>query len=130
MKLRVLTVKEAKKGILGIKIKDQSFNNYHGKYRQYLDEFETGKHNLDKDWLMAEALAKATHRCIIFISTLPEHKTNPIIKFNVESTKPPLILGVYLVENKFLFTPFYFNKNLEFNSANLRNKVQNNCISS
>jgi dUTPase len=122
--LRSLTVKEAKKGILGIKIKDQSFNNYHGKYRQYLDEFETGKHNLDKDWLMAEALAKATHRCIIFISTLPEHKNNPIIKFNVESTKPPLILGVYLVENKFLFTPFYFNKNLEFNSANLRNKVQ------
>ena len=66
--LRSLTVKEVKKGILGRKLKDQSFNNYHGKYRQYLDEFATGKHNLDKDWLMAEALAKATHRCITVYS--------------------------------------------------------------
>ena len=47
--LRKLTVKEIKKGKLGIKLKDQSFNNYHGKYRKYLDEFENGKHSIDKD---------------------------------------------------------------------------------
>ena len=48
---------EIKKGILGIKLKDQSFNNHHGNYRTFLQEFEAGMHNIDKDWLLVEALA-------------------------------------------------------------------------
>ena len=40
--LRQLTVKEIKKEILGIKLKDQIFNNYHAKYREFLNEFEAG----------------------------------------------------------------------------------------
>ena len=122
--LRQLTVKEVKKGILGIKLKDQIFNNYHAKYREFLNEFEAGQHSLDKDWILAEALARAIHRPLIFLSSLPEHKGNEIIKFNPESTKPPLIFGVYQAEGKQIFTPFFYNKNLEFNTDNLKNKVQ------
>jgi hypothetical protein len=71
--VRVEIVKEVKKNILGIKLKDQSFNNEHRYYREYLTDFEEGKANVDKDWIMIEALAKITHRCIIILSTLEKH---------------------------------------------------------
>jgi hypothetical protein len=122
--LRKLATKETKRGILGIKLKDQSFDNIHMKYRTYLQEFEDGKHNVDKDWILIEALAKATYRCIIIISTLSKHKDRPIIKYNPESTKPPIIMGAIEVENKVVFTPYFYNKNLEFNTADLMGKVQ------
>jgi hypothetical protein len=64
--LRKLIVKEVKKGILGIKLKDQSFDNHYDSYRNFLSEFENGQHNIDKDFILAEALALATHRCLIF----------------------------------------------------------------
>jgi hypothetical protein len=122
--LRKLATKDTKRGILGIKLKDQSFDNVHMKYRTYLQEFEDGKHNVDKDWILIEALAKATYRCIIIISTLSKHKDRPIIKYNPESTKPPIIMGAIEVENKVVFTPYFYNKNLEFNTADLMGKVQ------
>jgi dUTPase len=122
--LRKLTVKEIKKGILGIKLKDQSFNNYHGKYRQFLNEFENGQHNVDKDWILVEALAKATHRCLIFLSTLKQHENQKVLKYNTESTKPPIIFGVYKSAEGPIFTPYYYNKNREFSIDSLKNKVQ------
>jgi Reverse transcriptase (RNA-dependent DNA polymerase)/RNase H-like domain found in reverse transcriptase/Integrase zinc binding domain len=124
LELRSLAVKEIKKGILGIKLKDQSFNNNHMNYRQFLQEFENGLHNIDKDWLLVEALAKATYRCMIFLSNLEEHQSKPVFKFNHESTKPPLIFGVYREEGKIVFTPYFYNKNLEFNIDNLKGKIQ------
>jgi transposase InsO family protein len=51
-------------------------------------------------------------------------KNNPIIKFNSESVKPPLIFGVYNVDNKQIFTPFFYNKNSEFNLDSLKGKIQ------
>ena len=42
--LRKLAMNEIKKGILGIKLKDQSFNNHHGNYRTFLQDFESGVH--------------------------------------------------------------------------------------
>jgi hypothetical protein len=122
--LRQLAVKEIKKGILGIKLKDQSFNNRHGDYKTFLNEFEGGQHNIDKDWLLVEALAKATYRCFIILSSLQEHSNKPIFKYNTESNKPPLIFGVYRRDNHIIFTPYYYNKNLEFNIDSLRGKVQ------
>jgi hypothetical protein len=99
LELRSLAVKEVKKGILGIKLLDQSFDNRHANYRQFLNEFQSGLHNIDKDWLLVEALAKATFRCLIFLSSLEEHKQKPVFKFNHESIKPPLIFGVYRIED-------------------------------
>ena len=122
--LRKLAVNEIKKGILGIKLKDQSFNNHHNNYRTFLQEFESGMHNIDKDWLLVEALAKATFRCMIFLSSLNEHHEKPIFKYNSESTKPPLIFGVYRVDNNIIFTPYFYNKNMEFSIDSLKGKIQ------
>ena len=79
---------------------------------------------MDKEWIIAEALSKVTNRCLIFISSLEEHKEKKIFKYNPDSNKPPLIFGVYRVEDKIIFTPFFHNKNIEFNIGSLKNKLQ------
>jgi len=122
--LRHLAVTEVKKGILGIKLKDQSFNNHHNEYRTFLQEFENGQHYIDKDLIMAQALAKGLHRCFIFISSLAKDRGHELFKFNAESVKPPLIFGIHQVDDKIIFTPFFYNKNAEFKIDSLRKKVQ------
>ncbi len=122
--LRKLAVKQIKKGILGIKMKDAQFNNHHGSYRQYLEEYELGHHGMDDQFLFAQALASATHRPYIFISTLAEHEENPIFKFNADCKNPPFIFGVHRFKDKLIFQPYFYNKNLEFSLDSLRGKVQ------
>jgi hypothetical protein len=51
-------------------------------------------------------------------------KTNPIIKYNIESIKPPLIFGVYEIDGHTIFTPYFNNKNSEFNLDSLKGKIQ------
>mgnify|MGYP003335260423 FL=1 len=58
------------------------------------------------------------------ISSLEEHRENPIIKLNVKDDRPPLIFGLYEYQGKIIFTPFYINKNKEFNIDTLKNKIQ------
>jgi Reverse transcriptase (RNA-dependent DNA polymerase) len=83
--IRKEMTKEVKKGILGIKLKDESYNNQHAAYRQYLHEFDNGLQNVDKNWYLIEALAKITHRCVILLSTLKEHEIKGVeqLIFNV-----------------------------------------------
>jgi hypothetical protein len=124
LELRKMATTELKKGILAIKLKDVMFNNHHRKFTTYHQEFKQGREQVDKELLLVQALAKALHRCFIFISSLEQDKGKPIFKFNIESTKPPLIFGIYEVARKIIFTPFFYNKNLEFNIDNLKGKVQ------
>jgi hypothetical protein len=78
LELREMAVKQIKKGILGIKLKDLEFNNYHNEYRQWLFELESGMHGMDSNFIVAQALANATHRPFIFVSSLEDHRDNPI----------------------------------------------------
>jgi hypothetical protein len=110
-----MAVKEVRKGgILGIRLKDQSFNNNHTEYRQFLDEYEKGQHFPDKDLILIQALAKTLHRCFIFISSLEQHKEQKCFQFNkeTENSRPPLIFGIYGHNGKIIFLPFFHNKNL------------------
>jgi hypothetical protein len=105
------------------KLKDQTFNNNHMAYRNFLQEFENGKHTIDKDWIIMEALAKVTYRPIIILSSLNEHKEKKIFKFNHESIKPPIFLGTYRVEGKIIFTPYKLWLTLQ-NRSQIRSKVE------
>ena len=89
-----------------------------------MDDFEKGIGEVDENLLIAQALAVAMHRCFIFISSLEKDREQPIFKFNSESVKPPLIFGIYWVNNRSVFLPFFYNKNLEFNIDSLKGKVQ------
>ena len=66
---------------------------------------------VEQDLLLVHALARALHHCIIIIYDNKEKagKSEQIIRFNSESTKPPLIFGL----------TFFYNKNLEFNIDSL-----------
>jgi hypothetical protein len=107
-----MVVKELKKGILGIRLKDQIFDNNHMNYRNYIDAFARGENFPDKELIIVRALAQALHRCIILISSLPEHKNKPLIKIqeSQEKTRPPIILGVYSVNGEYVYLPFFHNK--------------------
>ncbi len=93
-------------------------------YQEYINAFLEGKVGLDPELYLAEALALALYRPMIFISTHPRHKDKPIFSFNKDSDKPPLIYGIYHREGYDIFMPFYFNKHTEFRLENLKNKVQ------
>ena len=122
--LRELAVKELKKGVLALKLRDFVFDNNFGAYREFLDEFKRGKHNIDKHFFLIDALATALYRPIILISALAQHRENPIIKFNYESTKPPLIFGVYEIEGEVVFMPFFHNRNVHFVLDDLFQKIE------
>jgi hypothetical protein len=38
--------------------------------------------------------------------------------------KPPIIFGLYKVERELVFTPYFYNKNMEFSIESLKGKVQ------
>ncbi len=127
LEYRSMAVKEVRKGgILGIRLKDQSFNNNHAEYRQFLDEYERGEHFPDKDLILIQALAKTIHRCFIFISSMEEHKDQKCFRFNreTENSRPPLIFGIYNCNGKMVFLPFFHNKNLEFSLESIKGQVQ------
>ena len=122
--LRELAVRELKKGVLALKLRDFSFNNDYSKYRDYLEDFKRGKYTVDQNFFLVDALASALYRPIILISTLAKHKNEPIIKFNPESKKPPLIFGVYEKDNIVFFMPFFLNKNVTFVLDELYQKME------
>ena len=123
---REMVVQELKKGILGIRLKDQIFDNNHTEYRKFLEEYRRGLHFPDKDFIIIRALAQALHRCIILLSSLEEHREQPCIKISetYEKSKPPIVLGVYRVDGELVFLPLFHNKNLEFSIESIRGKVQ------
>jgi hypothetical protein len=124
LQYRKLAVKRLRTGVLNLKIKDFTFNMNYQNYQEYINAFLEGKVGLDPELYLAEALALALYRPMIFISTHPRHKDKPIFSFNKDSDKPPLIYGIYHREGYDIFMPFYFNKHTEFRLENLKNKVQ------
>ena len=126
LQYREMVVKELKKRILGIRLKDQVFDNNHMNYHNYIDVFARGENFPDKEFIIVRAMAQALHRCFILISSLPEHKNKPLIKIqeSQEKTRPPIILGVYSVNGKYVYLLFFYNKNLEFSIDGIKGKVQ------
>ncbi len=125
---RTLAVKKMRKGtILNNKLKDFTFNLNYKNYQEFIDDFMQGKVGMDPDLYLAEALAMALHRPMIFLSSLERHKDKPIFSFNTESDKPPLIYGIYMRQGHEIFLPFFVNKNVEFRLDSLKGKVLKIC---
>jgi hypothetical protein len=76
--LKLQITKEIKKGILGIKMKDQIFNNDQRKYREYLIDFENDRAAPDPQFIIIEALAKVLHRPVILLMGNRIHITKTI----------------------------------------------------
>jgi len=124
IEFRKLAVKTLKKGILNNKLKDFTFNLNFQDYSNFLADFSQGLIGLDPDMYLAESLATALHRPMIFLSTLEKHKEKPIFQYNHELEKPPLIYGIFERQGHVIFTPFFINKQAEFKLDQLKGKVQ------
>ena len=60
----------------------------------------------------------------MIISTLSRHNNCKIVKINQNSEKPPLVYGLCEKGGHEIFTPYFFNKNTEFNIDSLRDRVE------
>ena len=122
--LRKLAVKQLKKGVLANKMRDFLFNLDTRAYNEFLDSFLKGKVSVDPDLLLVQALAEVLFRPIVIISTLSRHGGNKILKFNSNSDKPPLVYGLCEGSGHEIFTPYFQNKNTEYNIDSLKDRVE------
>jgi hypothetical protein len=124
LELRKAACKKLRQTVLNNKLKDFCFNLNYNKYKAFLDDFLAEKVGLDPDFYLAEALAIVLYRPVIIISSLKRHSGEKIISFNAESTKPPLVLGLYEKDGHEIFLPFIHNKNTEFKLENLKTRIE------
>ncbi|MBG0744848.1 MAG: DDE-type integrase/transposase/recombinase [Cylindrospermopsis raciborskii KL1] len=122
--LRKLAVTKAKEGILGNKLLDFIFNLDKNAYKQFMEDFTNGITGLDPEYILADALARQLSRPMILISSLKKHQDNPIIKFNSQSDKPPLVYGIYERNGHEIFLPYFHNRDVEFKIDSLKGKIQ------
>jgi hypothetical protein len=124
LELRKLACKKLRQTVLNNKIKDFTFHLQYKPYKEFLDNFLAEKTSIDPDFYMAEALAIVLYRPLVIISSLKRHNGRKIFQFNMESTKPPIVLGLYEKEGLELFLPFIHNKNTEFKLENLPDRIE------
>ena len=123
LELREKTVKKLKQGILARQLLDFQFNMDFDKYNNFLADFKDGKLGPDENMYLIHALALCLYRPIIVISSLEKHKASPVIHFHENADRPPIILGLYLRENRKIFLPYYFTRNSEFRLESLKGKI-------
>jgi len=101
-------------------------NNNAYEYRNFLEEYQKGLHYPDKDHIIVKALANVIRRTFILINGAEIDPDKKLIKINqnYDKSTPPIILGVYYVEGKIVFLPYFLNKNLEFSLDSIKGKVQ------
>ncbi len=72
------------------------------------------------EYILADALSKQLSRPMVLISSLKRHKHNPIIKFNSQADRPPLVYGIYEKDNQEIFLPFFHNRNWKIRALKLK----------
>ena len=79
---------------------------------------------MDPDLLLVQALVEYLFRPIVIISTLQRHGGNKIMKFNANSEKPPLVYGLCEKSGHEIFTPYFQNKNTEYDIDSLKDRIE------
>ena len=102
--VRKEAVSLCRKGLLAHKIKSYCYGGHHVQAKQYLQDFQDGKANVDKFLFMMETIAEAIRRTIILITMSDTEAVSTRVLNANEKTE--LILGVYTVGDKQLFYPF------------------------
>ena len=93
-----------KKGLMSHKIKTYCFGGHHMQAKNYLQDFQEGKANIDSFLFMMDAVAEAIKRTIILI--ILDQSESVSTKVLNANQKSELIIGVYTIGNKKLFYPF------------------------
>ena len=123
MELREQAVKKLKQGILVKQLLDFTFKMSYEKLNSFLSDFKAGLVGPDPNMYIIHALALCLSRPILVISSLEKHKEKKIFHFHENCNKPPIIVGLYQIEDQEIYLPFYFNRNTEFRLENLKGRV-------
>jgi hypothetical protein len=123
LELREQTVKKLKSGILIRQLLDFTFSMNYDKLNEFLSNFRSGKVGHDPNMYVIHALAQILYRPIIVISSLERHSTKNVIHFHESANRPPIILGLYQVDDKEIFLPYFYSKNSEFKIETLKGKI-------
>ena len=124
--LRAATVKQIKRSIQGLQIKDFICKSNNTAYYKFLDDLKIDGPP-DPELYTIEALAFVLTRPIMIISSLAKHKDNPVLHYNYQLTKPPYILGLYERQNHLIFKPFYMDKDNIFDLKQFKNRFEIVC---
>ena len=83
--------------------------NNHVNYRKFLEKFQKRLHFQDKENIIIKALANVIRRTIILINSTEIDPEKQMIKTNQHYGKitPPIILGIYQVNEKWVFLPYF-----------------------
>lgn len=83
--------------------------NNHVNYRKFLEEYQKRLHFPDKENIIVKALANVIRRTIILINSTEIDPEKQLIKTNQHYDKitPPIILGIYHVNEKKVFLPYF-----------------------
>ena len=114
-KCKIIDIKDMRRGLAKVIKKSEIclnletfvFNNIKSDFNQFMSNLE-GDGEIDKCLYVADALARFLHRQFIIISSLKEHKAEPVIRLNTKlDSKPSFIFGLFLSqEGKQIFRPY------------------------
>ena len=121
--LREKVVQHIKKSILHLQIKDFAFNNNYLDYKNFIEQLKTVGAP-DKELYTVQALAVILTRPVMIISSLPVHKDKPILKYNYHLQKPPYIFGLYEKSEKYIYKPFYMDRENIYDLRQLRSRFE------
>ena len=114
-----------KKDILGSQIRDFMLGKSKDALKKYLLDMKNEcKIRIDPSFYHFEALSFVLSRPIIVISSLEEHKKEPIQTFRPEMTKVPFYFLLYKVGNTIVARPSYLDKNETFNLSKYRGTLE------
>ena len=112
------------KSIVGHQIKDFSFNNNIPEYKAFVANLKNGTGGLDPKLYILYVLHSIIRRRCIFIATAPLPNGDLIMETGEEYLTPPFVFGIYHREGKVIFTPYYQDKNVEYNLENFKKRLE------
>ena len=101
---------EMKKGILRQQMIDFSFNGDKEKFLNYVGNIAKGKIGYDKSLFIFETMATVLQRPITVVSSLKEHRDDPIKRYNHEKVKPMFYFLLLENENEIVARCAYLDK--------------------
>ena len=114
-----------KKDILGSQMRDFMLGGNKDRLKQYLLDMKTNcKILIDSSFYIFEALSFILSRPIIVISSIEEHKNEPIQTFRPELTKVPFYFLIYKVNNVIISRPAYLDRHETFNLSKYRGSLE------
>ena len=113
-----------KKSIVGHQVKDYSFGNNLEAYKKYLEALKDGTGNLDRKLYTLNVLHKILRRKCIFISTILLPNDEYLMETGEEYLSPPFVFGIYEREQHYIITPYFRDKNVEYNLESFQKRLE------